>query len=103
MLPTLRCCLGLISLGTALWDSRNTLRVTREADIAFWLHILAAGLIVHPLFSAIGGQCGMLDICVPCLDCWSRGNSLAGCPHPQGERPPISVWGVLSGYMLVTS
>ena len=44
--------LGLISLGTALWwDSRNTLRVTREADIAFWLHILAAGLIVHPLFS----------------------------------------------------
>ena len=47
--------LGLISLAAALWwDSRNTLRITRDSDVAFWLHLLAATLIVHPVFAQLG-------------------------------------------------
>ena len=46
--------LGLITLAKAIWwDSRYPLRTTRHADVAFWLHILAALLIVHPLFNLI--------------------------------------------------
>lgn len=46
--------LGLITLAKAIWwDSLNPLRTTRHADVAFWLHILAALLIVHPLFNMI--------------------------------------------------
>ena len=47
--------LGFITLAKAIWwDSQNPLRTTRHADVAFWLHILSALLIVHPLFSMIG-------------------------------------------------
>ena len=35
-----------------LVDSRHP-RTTRHADVAFWLHILAALLIVHPLFNLL--------------------------------------------------
>ncbi|MGC6517699.1 MAG: hypothetical protein ACON49_06695 [Candidatus Puniceispirillaceae bacterium] len=46
--------LGVITLAKAIWwDSINPLRTTRHADVAFWLHILSALLIVHPLFSMI--------------------------------------------------
>lgn len=36
------------------WDSSDRERTTRRADVAFWLHLLAAPLIVHPVFQALG-------------------------------------------------
>lgn len=36
------------------WDAADTRRQTRKADIAFWLHLLAAPLLVHSAFSALG-------------------------------------------------
>jgi hypothetical protein len=35
------------------WDSRDTERKTRKSDVAFWLHLLAAPLIVHPIFNIL--------------------------------------------------
>jgi hypothetical protein len=32
------------------WDLRDPLRQTRRTDVAFWLHLLAAPLLVHPVF-----------------------------------------------------
>lgn len=36
------------------WDSADRLRKTRKSDVAFWLHLLSAPLIVHPIFSVLG-------------------------------------------------
>ncbi len=36
------------------WDMSDTERRTRRADVAFWLHLLAAPLIAHPLFDLLG-------------------------------------------------
>lgn len=36
------------------WDKQDRLRVTRKSDVAFWLHLLSAPLIVHPVFSLLG-------------------------------------------------
>lgn len=36
------------------WDASDRERLTRRADVAFWLHLLAAPLIVHPVFHALG-------------------------------------------------
>jgi hypothetical protein len=36
------------------WDTTDTLRQTRRSDVAFWLHLIAAPLIVHPIFTALG-------------------------------------------------
>ena len=36
------------------WDASDPLRQRRNSDVAFWLHLLAAPLLVHPLFSALG-------------------------------------------------
>lgn len=36
------------------WDSSDPLRQTRRSDVAFWLHLLAAPLIVHPIFVLLG-------------------------------------------------
>jgi hypothetical protein len=36
------------------WDSSDPARVTRRADVAFWLHLLAAPMIVHPIFTLLG-------------------------------------------------
>ena len=33
------------------WDASDTLRQTRRSDVAFWLHLVAAPLLVHPIFS----------------------------------------------------
>ncbi len=35
------------------WDTGDKLRLTRQSDVAFWLHLLAAPLLVHPVFSAV--------------------------------------------------
>ncbi|MDT9598424.1 hypothetical protein [Sphingosinicella rhizophila] len=36
------------------WDSSDPTRQTRRSDVAFWLHLLSAPLIVHPVFSLLG-------------------------------------------------
>ena len=36
------------------WDGSDRARVTRRSDVAFWLHLLAAPMIVHPVFSLLG-------------------------------------------------
>ncbi|GGA01312.1 hypothetical protein GCM10010923_07520 [Blastomonas marina] len=36
------------------WDVSDPRRETRRADVAFWLHLLAAPMLAHPLFSLIG-------------------------------------------------
>ncbi len=46
---------GVLTFYIAMyWDSADLKRVTRKADVAFWLHLLAAPLIVHPVFSNLG-------------------------------------------------
>lgn len=36
------------------WDMSDTGRQTRRSDVAFWLHLLAAPMIAHPLFHWLG-------------------------------------------------
>lgn len=36
------------------WDGSDKARITRRSDVAFWLHLLAAPMIVHPIFSLLG-------------------------------------------------
>jgi hypothetical protein len=36
------------------WDGADPRRETRRSDVAFWLHLLAAPLIVHPIFTLLG-------------------------------------------------
>ena len=44
---------GLAVLAAALYyDASDRLRETRRADVGFWLHLLAAPLLVHPIFTA---------------------------------------------------
>jgi hypothetical protein len=47
--------LGLgVFLFAMWWDSSDRARQTRRSDVAFWLHLLSAPLIVHPIFSLLG-------------------------------------------------
>lgn len=47
--------IGLATFGFAMWwDMSDTRRQTRRSDVAFWLHLLAAPMIVHPIFWALG-------------------------------------------------
>lgn len=40
--------------GAMWWDMSDPARITRRSDVAFWLHLAAAPMIVHPVFSALG-------------------------------------------------
>jgi hypothetical protein len=58
----------VLGLGTFLlamrWDASDPRRETRRSDVAFWLHLLAAPLMVHPIFSLLGlteGAASSLD------------------------------------------
>ena len=58
----------LLGIGTFVlamrWDGSDPRRETRRSDVAFWLHLLAAPLIVHPIFSLLGlteGTASILD------------------------------------------
>ncbi|HEX8241456.1 MAG TPA: hypothetical protein VF574_17100, partial [Allosphingosinicella sp.] len=48
----------LLGIGVFLfamwWDQSDRARETRRSDVAFWLHLLSAPLIVHPIFSLLG-------------------------------------------------
>ncbi|WP_374525834.1 hypothetical protein [Sphingopyxis sp.] len=45
--------LGVFALAM-WWDKSDRARQTRRSDVAFWLHLLAAPMIVHPIFHLIG-------------------------------------------------
>ncbi len=48
----------LLGIGVFLfamwWDASDRARVTRRSDVAFWLHLLAGPMIVHPVFTLLG-------------------------------------------------
>lgn len=53
-LPMILLLCGLAIFAYAMkWDSSDRNRSTRRSDVAFWLHLLAAGLIVHPVFELL--------------------------------------------------
>ncbi|MGE4480331.1 hypothetical protein [Acidocella sp.] len=53
--PWLTILGGLCVFALALrWDMSDRTRQTRRADVAFWLHLLAAPLLVHPAFYLLG-------------------------------------------------
>ena len=50
----------VLALGIAIfiyamrWDASDPDRITRRSDVAFWLHLAAAVMIVHPVFTLLG-------------------------------------------------
>lgn len=55
LLSPLLLASGLTVFALALrWDMSDRDRTTRRADVAFWLHLSAAPLIVHPAFALLG-------------------------------------------------
>ena len=46
------CGVGIFSFAM-YWDSSDLTRTTRNSDVAFWLHLLAAPLIIHPVFTGL--------------------------------------------------
>ncbi len=60
MLVILICGLGVFALAMK-WDISDPVRLTRRSDVAFWLHLLAAPMIVHPIFSMLGLLHGSAD------------------------------------------
>ncbi len=60
--------IGLMTFAIAMyWDASDTKRISNNSDVAFWLHLLAAPLIVHPVFSILGvfdSQSGLATIFV---------------------------------------
>jgi hypothetical protein len=55
----------LLGIGVFLfamwWDSSDRSRITRRSDVAFWLHLLAAPMIAHPIFSLLGLNSGSVS------------------------------------------
>jgi hypothetical protein len=51
----------LVFLVAMRFDMSDLQRQTRRTDIAFWLHLLAAPLIVHPLIAAVEHKGTLLD------------------------------------------
>lgn len=54
----------LLGIGVFLfamwWDASDRARVTRRSDVAFWLHLLAAPMIAHPIFTLMGVNNGSI-------------------------------------------
>ncbi len=44
----------LVFVSGMRWDASDTQRQTRRCDVAFWLHLVAAPLLVHPVFLLLG-------------------------------------------------
>jgi len=52
--PLILSVIGLIIFAAAMWfDSRDTKRLTHLSDSGFWLHLIAAPLIVHGVMISI--------------------------------------------------
>jgi hypothetical protein len=47
------CGLAVFALAMR-WDLSDRERITRRADVAFWLHLAAAPMIAHPIFKMLG-------------------------------------------------
>jgi len=46
---------GLCTFALAMrWDMSDPMRKTKRSDVAFWLHLLAAPMIIHPAFATLG-------------------------------------------------
>lgn len=62
LFPSLKSYLSWLMFGGGLvvfivamrWDAADLKRVTGKSDVAFWLHLTSAPLIVHPIFSTLG-------------------------------------------------
>jgi hypothetical protein len=53
--PPLLLAGGLLVFAFAMWwDTSDRTRTTRRSDVAFWLHLSAAPMIVHPTFTMLG-------------------------------------------------
>jgi len=56
----------LLGIGVFLfamwWDGSDRGRLTRRSDVAFWLHLLAAPMIVHPIFTLLGLTSGHISV-----------------------------------------
>jgi len=56
----------LLGIGVFLfamwWDASDRARLTRRSDVAFWLHLLAAPMIVHPIFTLLGLNSGHVGL-----------------------------------------
>jgi hypothetical protein len=56
----------LLGIGVFLfamwWDASDRARVTRRSDVAFWLHLLAAPMIAHPIFALLGLNNGTVGV-----------------------------------------
>jgi uncharacterized membrane protein YfcA len=44
------------------WDASDRARLTRRSDVAFWLHLLAAPMIAHPIFTLMGLNSGSVGV-----------------------------------------
>jgi hypothetical protein len=59
---------GIVTFVLAMkWDTNDTQRITYKSDVAFWLHLLSAPLIIHPVFSMLGilsGEEGMASLLI---------------------------------------
>jgi hypothetical protein len=54
--------LGLCMFSFAMWwDIQDRERKTRRSDVAFWLHLAASPMIVHPIFMLLGINVGISD------------------------------------------
>lgn len=52
---TLLFICGFIAFALAMyWDAKDRKRITHKSDVAFWLHLLSAPLIIHPVFAGLG-------------------------------------------------
>lgn len=52
-LLVLTVAIGVFTLAM-WWDRSDRNRQTRRSDVAFWLHLLAAPMIAHPVFALLG-------------------------------------------------
>ena len=52
--PLLLVAGGAVFAFAMRWDLSDPERRTRRADVAFWLHLVAAPLIAHPIFQMLG-------------------------------------------------
>ena len=52
---------GIATFAFAMWwDMSDRTRQTRRSDVAFWLHLVAAPMIAHPIFHQLGVLDGVI-------------------------------------------
>ena len=60
--PVLLVC-GIVVFAVAMrWDMSDRERRTRRSDVAFWLHLVAAPMIAHPVFHMLGVFDGVIGV-----------------------------------------